>query len=174
MLTIQKLNIFRAQCKYSINVLLFRTLITCYRCDTNLPEGSIDAIIDKGLMDSIICGQNGATDVKAYMNEVERLLDDTGVFIMVSHSNPEERLQYLEQYDIDEPHYTPWEVEIQAIVKPPEYEEEELDVEDPSNLFFIYICVKIEEMVMKKKVKENKVKLERKKKKPKQMQAPNL
>lgn len=38
--------------------------------DTNLPEGSFDGIIDKGLLDSIICGQMGATDTAVYIIEV--------------------------------------------------------------------------------------------------------
>lgn len=93
---------------------------------------------------------------------------------MVSHGNPDERLHFLEQYDIDEPFYTPWEVEVQALAKPLEYEDENLDVEDPSNLYFIYICQKREDLVTKKKIKENKIKLEKKKKKPKLVKAPNL
>ena len=38
--------------------------------DTNLPEGSFDGIIDKGLLDSIVCGQMGATDTAVYIIEV--------------------------------------------------------------------------------------------------------
>lgn len=76
------------------------------RTDTNLPEYSFDAIIDKGLLDSILCGQCGAIDTQVYIIEIERLLKDTGVFICVSHGNPDERLHFLEQYDIDEPYYT--------------------------------------------------------------------
>lgn len=63
---------------------------------------------------------------------------------------------------------------MQALAKPLEFEDEELDVEDPSNLYFIYICQKNEDMVMKKKVKENKLQQDKKKKKKKKMQAPNL
>ncbi len=77
-------------------------------CDTNLPEGSYDCIIDKGLFDSIICGQMGANDIKSYIIEVERLLSRTGIFILVSHGSPEDRLHFLEQFDLDEPYYTPW------------------------------------------------------------------
>jgi hypothetical protein len=65
-------------------------------------------------------------------------------------------------------------VEVQALAKPLEFEDEELDVEDPGNLYFIYICQKKAEMVMRKKVKENKVKLDKKKKKKPKMSAPNL
>lgn len=106
--------------------------------------------------------------------QIERLLSSTGCFILVSHGNPEERLHFLEQYDIDEPNYTPWQVEIQALSKPVEFEEEDLDQDDPDSLYFIYICKKQADMVLKKLIKENKVKAELKKKKPKKVKAPAL
>ena len=83
--------------------------------DTNLKEGSYGAIIDKALFDSLLCSQTGPITVAQYVQEVERLLSDTGVFVLVSYGNPEQRLQYLEQYDIDEPFYTPWMIEVQAL-----------------------------------------------------------
>lgn len=43
------------------------------------------------------------------------MLKENGVFIIISHGNPEMRLTYLEQYDIDEPHYTPWFIDVQAV-----------------------------------------------------------
>ena len=54
------------RCKDYPEVSYFQGTMT----DTNLPECSIDAIIDKGLLDSILCGQMGATDVTVYMIEV--------------------------------------------------------------------------------------------------------
>jgi hypothetical protein len=48
---------------------------------------------------------------------VERILSDTGVFIIISYGNPEQRLPFLEQHDIDVPRYTPWTIEVQALCK---------------------------------------------------------
>lgn len=48
---------------------------------------------------------------------MDRLLNDDGVFIFISYGNPEQRLHYIEQYDIDEPYFTPWVVEVQALSK---------------------------------------------------------
>lgn len=39
-------------------------------CDTDLPEDSFDAIIDKGLLDALLCTQVGATSVAQYIVEV--------------------------------------------------------------------------------------------------------
>lgn len=104
-------------------------------CDTDLPEGSIGAVVDKALLDSLLCTGTGAITAAQYINEVrrclltapfwhvfqvERLLKDDGVFICISYGSPEQRLQYLEQYDIDEPYYLPWMVEVQAVCKWPE------------------------------------------------------
>jgi len=83
--------------------------------DTDLPEGSFGAIVDKGLFDALLCTSTGTTTIAQYMYEVERLLDDTGVFIVISYGNPEVRLPMMEQFDIDAPHYTPWKIEIQAL-----------------------------------------------------------
>jgi hypothetical protein len=39
------------------------------------------------------------------------------VFIIISYGNPEQRLPFLEQHDIDVPRYTPWTIEVQALRK---------------------------------------------------------
>lgn len=85
--------------------------------DTDLPESSFDAIIDKALFDSLLCTQTSSITIAQYLFEVERLLTDTGIFIIISYGNPEQRLHYLEQYDIEEPHFTPWVIEVQALSK---------------------------------------------------------
>ena len=56
-----------------------------------------------------------------YVAEVIRLLKPTGRFICISRMSPEEVLPLLEQFDIDEPFYTPWLIEVQATLKPKEY-----------------------------------------------------
>lgn len=96
-------------------------------CDTNLPAASVDAIIDKALLDSLLCGGMGSVMVQQYIIECDRLLNDNGVLIIISHGNPEQRLLYLEQYDVDEPHFTTWFVEVQAVVKPKAFDDEDLD-----------------------------------------------
>jgi hypothetical protein len=80
------------------------------------------------------------------------LKDEGGVFILISSCNPEGRLHYLEQYDADEPGFTPWYVEVQAVMKPLEYEAEELDADDPESMYFVYICTKDDELIDKKLV----------------------
>lgn len=44
------------------------------------------------------------------------------------------------------------------LVKPKEFETEELDPSDPASMYFIYICRKSKELVTKKKVKLGRLK----------------
>ena len=125
--------------------------------DTDIPHESIRMVVDKALFDSLLCTQTGPVTIAQYVNEVERILHDEGVFIVISHGSPETRLQYLEQYDIDEPFFTPWVVEVQALMKPREHDEEVLDPNDPNSMYFVYVCKKTRELVVKKKIKEKRL-----------------
>lgn len=106
-----------AQLRYRYKDMPQIKLINGNVTDTDLPEGSFGAIIDKALLDSLLCTQTSTLTVAQYLYEVERLLDDEGVFIVISHGSPEQRLPLLEQYDIDEPQFTPWVIEVQAMSK---------------------------------------------------------
>jgi ubiquinone/menaquinone biosynthesis C-methylase UbiE len=83
--------------------------------DLNYPNEFFEAIVDKALFDSIACSEEGQIKITQYVNEVERILTDTGIFIVISNSNPDEMLKHLEQYDIEEPNYSPWYIEVQAV-----------------------------------------------------------
>jgi ubiquinone/menaquinone biosynthesis C-methylase UbiE len=83
--------------------------------DLDYPSGFFEAIIDKALFDSIACSEEGKIKIAQYVNEVERILTETGIFIVISNSNPSVMLNYLEQYDIEEANYTPWYIEVQAV-----------------------------------------------------------
>ena len=85
--------------------------------DTDIESESVDAVIDKALLDSIVCSDTGHIHVQQYVDEIERIFTSTGVFIVISRGNPEERLQFLEQYDLELPNYTPWLVEVQGVGK---------------------------------------------------------
>jgi len=119
-------------------------------CDTNLPAKSYDAIIDKGLLDSVICSPSGDMYAYVLVNEIGRLLSDEGIYICISHANPEERLKYLEQYDWDLPGYTPWYITVEVVTIPLEYDSEQLDVTSPDSVYWVYICKMDEKLVARK------------------------
>mmetsp|Transcript_18028 Transcript_18028/g.30167 ORF Transcript_18028/g.30167 Transcript_18028/m.30167 type:complete len:278 (-) Transcript_18028:278-1111(-) len=118
--------------------------------DTNLPKDSYDCIIDKGLLDSIICNMQSTTAVANYITEVERLLVEDGIFIVISMGTPDERLKYIEHYDIDVPNFTPWYTDVIAMDKPRIVESEELDPDDMNSYYFVYIC-RVEPKLVKQK-----------------------
>jgi hypothetical protein len=47
--------------------------------------------------------------------QVERLLTDEGVFVLISHMNPEDMLPLIEQPDVHEPAFKPWEIDVLAL-----------------------------------------------------------
>ena len=60
-------------------------------------------------------------------------------------------------------------------VKPKEYEEEEQDTSDPNSFYFVYICTKKRDMVIKKKIKLGRLnKKQIKALQPSRRKAPNL
>jgi EEF1A lysine methyltransferase 4 len=144
--------------------------------DTDLPRAEYGGVIDKAVMDSLFCTNTGVHNVKNYIMEVDRLLRDTGTFIVISHGAPEDRIGYLEQYDLDERGYTAWYVDVQAIAKPPEYDGEVLDMDDPESSYFIYIMKKDQGLVDKRtgKALKDELKSKAKKKKATKAAAPQL
>uniref|UniRef100_A0ACD5ZSM8 Uncharacterized protein n=1 Tax=Avena sativa TaxID=4498 RepID=A0ACD5ZSM8_AVESA len=53
---------------------------------SDFESGSFDAVIDKGTLDSIMCGQNSQEHATMMLEEVYRILKDNGVYIMVNDS----------------------------------------------------------------------------------------
>jgi ubiquinone/menaquinone biosynthesis C-methylase UbiE len=131
--------------------------------DTNLPESSFDCILDKGLLDSIACNLQSTDSVANYVCEIERLLVNDGVFICISLAAPDERLKYLEIYDIDLPNFTPWYTDVVAMEKPREYDAQETDEDDMASYYFVYIC-RVEPKLVKQKKDRVKQLINKKKK----------
>lgn len=57
--------------------------------------GSFDSIIDKGTLDSILCGSNSRQNATQMLKEVWRVLKDKGVYILVTYGAPIYRLGML-------------------------------------------------------------------------------
>lgn len=66
---------------------------------------SVDVIIDKGLLDSLLCKENANVDADKMVKEVYRVLGKRGRFLCVSHNS--ERNTYFKTQD--------WEVEINPL-----------------------------------------------------------
>lgn len=55
------------------------------------PDQQFDAVVDKGTMDSILCGENSTRNASRYCSEVARVLKPGGCFFIVSYGVPENR-----------------------------------------------------------------------------------
>ncbi|KAK7274868.1 hypothetical protein RIF29_15969 [Crotalaria pallida] len=58
-------------------------------------SGSFGAIIDKGTLDSILCGNNSRQHATKMLEEIWRVLKDKGVYILVTYGAPLYRMRLL-------------------------------------------------------------------------------
>eukprot|EP00392_Amoebophrya_sp_AT5.2_P006378 g6390.t1 len=75
-------------------------------------DGSYPTVLDKGTMDSILCGEASTLNIGKALTEISRVLDPKGVFVSVSHGQPNYRLTYLQR-----PEYG-WDVTVHTVEKP--------------------------------------------------------
>lgn len=58
-------------------------------------DGSFDAIVDKGLLDGLMCGNDGPNAARGLKDEYLRLLKPGGVLAVLSMGDPDSRLPHL-------------------------------------------------------------------------------
>ena len=68
-------------------------------CSLEFPDESFDAVIVKGTMDAILCGEGSTANVAKMCMEVSRVLKQSGILFVVSYGVPDNRMQYLENED---------------------------------------------------------------------------
>ncbi|GAA0144635.1 methyltransferase [Lithospermum erythrorhizon] len=123
------------------------------------PDESFDSIIDKGTLDSLMCGTNAPICAAQMLGEVSRLLKPGGVYILITYGDPKVRIPHLKRYVYS------WKIELYIIPRPgflkpdssttstksylepvPTTEEgllhADYTLEDPDS-HFIYVCSKV-------------------------------
>ncbi|EFJ42696.1 hypothetical protein VOLCADRAFT_97117 [Volvox carteri f. nagariensis] len=60
-----------------------------------LENGSFQSCIDKGTLDAVLCSQSGQVDAVKYLHEIDRLLQPSGKFLLISLGAPAARLSLL-------------------------------------------------------------------------------
>lgn len=73
------------------------TWATMDTCALTFPDAYFDAVLDKGTMDSVLCGENSTANAAKMCAEVSRTLKPGGNFVVISYGQPESRLSYLEK-----------------------------------------------------------------------------
>merc|ERR1711865_875498 len=97
-------------------------------------EGAFEAVIDKGTMDSILCGEGSTKNVAVMCKHISRVLKPGGTYIVVSYGQPDYRLNYF-----DKPEYNWNLLPVQHIAKPCVSAVED---PDPANVHYVYIMEK--------------------------------
>ena len=98
-----------------------------------LPSDCFDVIVDKALLDTVLCGGDQYQKCSMMLAEMQRVLKPGGVYVVVSFGAPSMRLPYLEGLD--------WEVECKELSKPPVAASYIRDPgESPSH--YMYVCRK--------------------------------
>ena len=70
--------------------------------------------------------------------------------MVISHQSPERVLVLVENQDLKDKDFTPWNVSVSAIPKPPAFAGERLDLNDLSSSYFIYVCRMDPELLKKR------------------------
>jgi len=99
-------------------------------------DETFDAIVDKGTLDSILCGEGSTANTQKYCIEASRVLKSKGVLFIVSYGIPENRLQYLENEDYS------WTVTTHTIPKPTVSATAVPDTKDSNSVHYVYVCQK--------------------------------
>ncbi|KAK4592039.1 hypothetical protein RGQ29_016498 [Quercus rubra] len=59
------------------------------------PDESFDSIIDKGTLDSLMCGTDAPISATQMLGEVSRLLKPGGVYMLITYGDPSVRMPHL-------------------------------------------------------------------------------
>ncbi len=116
-------------------------------------DSNFHLILDKGCLDTVVCGTDVNENVSTMMSNVWSCLSPGGHLVIFSYGSPEDRLSLLEG---DNNNDAQWQFKVKTMVfKKQELKvaleggEYELDIQDYKegtqyeNTYFVYICAKI-------------------------------
>jgi ubiquinone/menaquinone biosynthesis C-methylase UbiE len=114
--------------------------ITChpafYSAMEFIPDDCFNLIIDKALLDCVLCYPSNMTAVTKLVREMYRVLKPGGVYAVISHGPPETREGFLVG---DEEAGLRWTISSTTLPKPPINDVQESDVDKS---FYVYFCKK--------------------------------
>jgi ubiquinone/menaquinone biosynthesis C-methylase UbiE len=105
--------------------------------DLKFADGSFDVVVDKGTIDSILCGEGSIYNVAATLKQISRVLTPGGVLLYISHGSPNVRLQFIDKAEYG------WKVSVRTVPKPMIGLDQASNPPE-ANFHYIYICEKTE------------------------------
>ncbi|XP_065871669.1 uncharacterized protein [Euphorbia lathyris] len=76
------------------------------------PDESFDGIIDKGTLDSLMCGNDAPLSATQTLGEVSRLLKPGGIYMLITYGDPTVRMLHLRRSVYN------WKIELYIIPRP--------------------------------------------------------
>lgn len=61
-------------------------------CALDYPDESFNGVIDKGTLDSVLCGEGSTANVAKMCMEISRVLKPNGVYFICSYGVPDNRM----------------------------------------------------------------------------------
>ena len=108
-------------------------------------DGIFDAVIDKGTLDSILCGDGSGPNAELMLSEIYRVLSPTGVYICITYGLPDQRLGYFQKQEFD------WAIIQHKVAKPTISTSAVIANEDKNDKNFHYIYIMRKQMAAKDK-----------------------
>ena len=105
----------------------------------DIPDGTYDAVIDKAMLDSVLCGEGSSANAAKFLAGVSRTLKSVGVYFCVSYGIPDNRMTYLDNEAYG------WTVKVHTVAKPTVSAAASAGAGksgDPSSVHYIYVCQK--------------------------------
>ena len=100
-----------------------------------IQTGTFNTVIDKGTLDSVLCGDNSVSNAQKMIAEVFRVLAPGGHYICITFGDPEHRKKYLETQK--------WgNLSVDKIPKPATSSNINVDENDQKNFHYIYTMTK--------------------------------
>ena len=123
------------KCKTKYPKLVFKVMDVLDMKDFS--TGEYTTILDKGTLDSVLCGDNSVPCAAKMMSEIYRVLAPGGHYMCISFGDPEHRKKYIETQ--------PWEsVTVDKLAKPSTAVTANLntDENDVKNFHYVYTMTK--------------------------------
>eukprot|EP00826_Nyctotherus_ovalis_P043424 TRINITY_DN4572_c0_g1_i3.p2 TRINITY_DN4572_c0_g1~~TRINITY_DN4572_c0_g1_i3.p2 ORF type:complete len:158 (-),score=51.61 TRINITY_DN4572_c0_g1_i3:148-621(-) len=106
------------------------------------PDNSFEAVIDKGMLDTILCGDKSGENAALMLAEVYRVLTKSGVYICISYADVSRREEYFAMENMN------WDVVSDKIPKPVVSKKsaggKDISKEEGKDFHYVYVLTKKE------------------------------